>query len=672
MMTPRLQPGRPPSLRGVPGASPSHGHHPSGQKAAGGYPRLLLGARAFCGWTLLLLLGWGSAAPARAEGGIISTPRTGPIGVWSGETLTIENGGSVTSTGTAFGVIVQTGGTLNITGGSVSAETNAVNLWDGTLNMTSGSVSSSQEAAVEGGSGSTATISGGSVSGHYDGVIVYGTATISGGSVSAETGVYVHAGGTATISGGLVSSATIVDNSTLSITGGSVTSGVGLWRATSVLSITGGSVTGGLSNNFGGSVTVYGSQQTPGCSLLVAGGVLTGTLLDGLPINTPVSGPITLVVPSAAPPTITLNGANPFTVDCHSSYSDPGMMAVDACGGGVNVNASGSVNVNTPGSYTITYTAEDGSGNTATKTRAVNVVDTTAPVVTPPASITQAADPGQCSAQVTVGTATATDTCAGSLTPTGTRSDSKALNAPYPVGTTTITWIATDPANNPGTAVQTVTVNDTEKPTIACPANITVPATSASGALVSYPTPSASDNCGSPTVSSNPPSGSTFPIDTTTVTCKAIDAAGNPSTCTFTVTVMPVADLSVAPIAPPSTVVTGSNLTYTLAVLNAGPQDAQSVALTDPLPAGTSFFSATATAGTLTTPKKGSGGTVTWSMGTGTLGGGNSVTLTLVVKVSAKAGAMLTNTASVSSSSPKDPNLANNSAITPTAVVAKH
>jgi uncharacterized repeat protein (TIGR01451 family) len=186
------------------------------------------------------------------------------------------------------------------------------------------------------------------------------------------------------------------------------------------------------------------------------------------------------------------------------------------------------------------------------------------------------------------------------------------------------------------------------------------------------PGATASDGCGGSVAVT--PSG-TVDVNTPgtyTVTYNATDGTNAATPVTRTVTVLPVADLSVTPISPPSTVMTASNLTYTLVVKNNGPQDAQGVALTDLLPAGTSFASATATAGTLTTPKKGSSGTVTWNMGTATLAQNGSVTLTLVVKVSAKAGATLTNTASVSSSSSNDPNLANNSITTMTSVGARH
>ena len=47
----------------------------------------------------------------------------------------------------------------------------------------------------------------------------------------------------------------------------------------------------------------------------------------------------------------------------------------------------------------------------------------------------------------------------------------------------------------------------------------------------------ATDNCGSVSVASVPPSGSTFPVGTTIVTNTATDTHGNSSICTFTVTV---------------------------------------------------------------------------------------------------------------------------------------
>jgi large repetitive protein len=154
------------------------------------------------------------------------------------------------------------------------------------------------------------------------------------------------------------------------------------------------------------------------------------------------------------------------------------------------------------------------------------------------------------------------------------------------------------------------------------------------------------------------------------LTYTATDGANPATPVTRTVIVVAVADLSVTSSASPSPVPAGSDLTYTITLQNAGPQPALGVALTDALPAGASFASATATAGTLTTPKKGSSGAVTWNVPT--LNGSSSVTLTVVVKASVKAGATLTNTATVSSSSPKDPSADNNTAIVLTSVAAKH
>src|SRR5207302_1730238 len=81
----------------------------------------------------------------------------------------------------------------------------------------------------------------------------------------------------------------------------------------------------------------------------------------------------TVTVQDTTAPAITLTGANPILIECHGTFIDPGATATDACAGSVTAAPSGTVDANTPGNYTITYTANDGNGNTATKTRTLTV-----------------------------------------------------------------------------------------------------------------------------------------------------------------------------------------------------------------------------------------------------------------------------------------------------------
>ena len=116
----------------------------------------------------------------------------------------------------------------------------------------------------------------------------------------------------------------------------------------------------------------------------------------------------------------------------------------------------------------------------------------------------------------------------------------------FNVGTTTVTYTATDAKGNRGfcnfnVTVNKVTVNpcdnDTQVPTFNnCPANQTLN-TTGTCANATWTAPTASDNCSTPSVSSNFTSGFCFNVGTTTVTYTATDAKGNKGVCAFNVTV---------------------------------------------------------------------------------------------------------------------------------------
>jgi hypothetical protein len=276
------------------------------------------------------------------------------------------------------------------------------------------------------------------------------------------------------------------------------------------------------------------------------------------------------------PPTITLSGANPQYVECHTSYPELGATAIDNCGN-FAATATGSVNPDVVGTYTITYNATDPSGNAATAvTRTVIVRDTIAPAVTAPLNVTANTGPGATSCGTTVsdatlGTASANDSCAGSLSVT--RTGVPAGNV-FPVGQTTITYSAND-GYNTGTATQTVTVIDNTPPTITCPSNIVLEPTCPSGAIATYAVP-VGDNCGvQGTLATTSPtaglaSGLVFPIGTTTVTTTVTDIYGNSSSCSFTVTVLtPQAVLQNLITSVSNSSLTGTQKNGLLAKLNA-------------------------------------------------------------------------------------------------------
>ncbi len=84
--------------------------------------------------------------------------------------------------------------------------------------------------------------------------------------------------------------------------------------------------------------------------------------------------------------------------------------------------------------------------------------DTTAPVVGVPVAVVVRADAGTCGAVLVVAPPVASDGCDGTVVATATRSDGLPLGAPYPVGTTTLTWTVSDGCGNSTTVAQGVEV----------------------------------------------------------------------------------------------------------------------------------------------------------------------------------------------------------------------
>jgi outer membrane protein assembly factor BamB len=87
-----------------------------------------------------------------------------------------------------------------------------------------------------------------------------------------------------------------------------------------------------------------------------------------------------------------------------------------------------------------------------------------------------------------------------------------------------------------------LSVADTTPPVITVPAPITVNATSPNGAVVTYSVSATDPDDAVASLTCAPPSGSTFPIGTTTVHCTATDTHGNTSAASFTVHVNGAAD----------------------------------------------------------------------------------------------------------------------------------
>jgi Ca2+-binding RTX toxin-like protein len=181
------------------------------------------------------------------------------------------------------------------------------------------------------------------------------------------------------------------------------------------------------------------------------------------------------------------------------------------------------------GETTITWTAVDTSGNSASATQTVTIVDTTSPSITAPGSITIEATSSD-SNIITLGNPVSSDLV---------DIPSISNNAPdlFPLGETIVTWTATDTSGNSASTTQTVTIVDTTSPELIMPEDVMIGAFSLEK-QVEIGEAQANDFAGSIlTITNDAPNS--FPLGDTVVTWNVSDEFGNSASSQQVISVQP-------------------------------------------------------------------------------------------------------------------------------------
>jgi len=318
--------------------------------------------------------------------------------------------------------------------------------------------------------------------------------------------------------------------------------------------------------------TVTSSDNCPGATTTITAGLPSGSafskgtttvewkVTDGAGLTAACQFTVTVVdnqPPSIVCPANIVRGTDANLCSAVVTYATPTFS--DNCTGASIAHLSGLTSGSTfpKGTSMVQWKATDAAGLTAICQFTITVNDTQLPSITCPSNIVKSTEAGQCHAATTYSAPTFSDNCPGVA---ATLHSGLPSGSDFPKGITTVVWRATDAAGLVKTCSFRVTVNDTENPLIACPSSQSAnTGVGTCTALVTYPTPTATDNCGSLTVVriSGPASGSSFPSGTTNVTWRAIDGSGRSSTCSFSVAVTDAAPPTIS--CPSNISATGSS-----------------------------------------------------------------------------------------------------------------
>jgi hypothetical protein len=293
-----------------------------------------------------------------------------------------------------------------------------------------------------------------------------------------------------------------------------------------------------VSDNCTASPTV---TQSPAAGITVSGvGPMTVTLTAADASGNTSTCTFTVNKVDNMPPSLTCPATQTLSLLANCQAPLPAYTPAsssDNCGSLIVTQAPApSTTVSGIGPMTVTLTASDVSGNTATCTFTVNKVDNMPPSITCPPGFALELDEN-CEVFLPNYTdlPTKSDNCSSVI---------PVVQSPLPetllsgAGPTVVTFTASDGSGNTATCTLTISLVDNTSPEITCPAMQTlVLNTACQATLPAYSPAAVSDNCtASPTVTQSPAAGTTVSgVGPMTVTLTAADASGNTSTCTFTV-----------------------------------------------------------------------------------------------------------------------------------------